>query len=130
MRLLAAAAGCALLSAPLGAAKEVPFEPSADLFADAAACQLRLLEMVTQERGATHVAIVGPYDIAPGDVRAHWVDVSGSGHRITEHRCLSEKMSGRSWRHSMDGSEAEAAETIETMAAKAEWLKKAPGQQK
>ena len=112
----------------LAAADEAPFEPSADSFADAAACKARLVRMVTDERLRPHIAVEGPYDIVPGDVRAHWVDVSGSGHRITEHRCLAEKLSARTWRHSISGSEAEQPETIESMAAKAEWLKKAPAQ--
>ena len=114
----------ALAATPLGASSEVPFEPSRDSFADAAACKARLAGMVAAERLRPHTAVEGPYDIAPGDVRAHWVDVSGSGHRITEHRCLAEKMSGRSWRHSIDEREGEGADTIEAMAAKAEWLKK------
>jgi hypothetical protein len=130
MRRLAAIAALALLAAPLGASSETPFEPSADSFADAAACKARLIRIVAEEQRQAHVAVAGPYDVAPGDVRAHWIDASGSGHRITEHRCLAEKLSGRSWRHDMGGIEAEAPETIETMAAKAEWLKKAPGQQK
>ena len=57
-------------------------------------------------------------------MRAHAVIISGSGHRITEHRCLGAKLSSRSWRHSMSERETEAAETIDSMAAKAEWLKK------
>ena len=118
-----------LLAAPAAAADETPFHPSSETFADANACRSRLAAMVAEQRRLPHVGTAGPYSIAPGDVRVHWVDVSGSGHRITEHRCLAEKLSGRSWRQSMDGSDGEAAETIETMAAKAEWLKKAPGQE-
>ncbi len=111
-----------LMAAPAG--KEVPFEPSTETFADAAACKARLVKIVAGARREPHPAVEGPYDIAPGDVRAHWVDISGSGHRITEHRCLAEKLSGRTWRHSMDGSEAEQPDTIDSLAAKAEWLKK------
>ena len=57
-------------------------------------------------------------------VRVHSVVVAGTGHSITEHRCLAEKLSSRTWRHSMEGAEADEPETIESMAAKAEWLKK------
>lgn len=120
----------ALVAAPLGATDEVPFEPSADLFADAAACKSRLAQIVAAERPRGHAAVEGPYDVTAGDVRAHWVDVSGSGHEITEHRCLAEKMSHRSWRHSMADGDGEALQTIEQMAAKAEWLKKAASKQK
>jgi hypothetical protein len=113
-------------AAPLYAAEEVPFEPSARIFTDAAGCKAHLVAALADARRAAHVAVEGPYDMAAGDVRAHVVLVAGSGHRITEHRCLAEKLSSRTWRHSMDGAEAEEPETIETMAAKAEWLKKTP----
>jgi hypothetical protein len=110
--------------APLAASGEVPFEPSAAVFADAGACRAHLAGLVADARRASPVAAEGPYGLASGDIRAHTVLVAGSGHRITEHRCLAEKLSARTWRHSMDDSEDEAAETIDSMAAKAEWLKK------
>jgi hypothetical protein len=113
-------------AAPLAAEDEVPFEPSASLFANASACRAHLVQSLAHARHAAHVAAEGPYEIASGDVRTHVVQISGSGHRITEQRCLFEKLSSRSWRHSMGGAESEEPETIETMAAKAEWLKKAP----
>jgi hypothetical protein len=116
-----------LLALSSGAAAredEVPFEPSAERFANAAACKARLVVLVEEARAQDHVAVQGPYDVSSGDVRAHQVLASGSGHRITEHRCLAEQLSSRTWRHSMDGAEADEPETIESMAAKAEWLKK------
>ena len=113
----------ALLAAP-ALAEETPFEPSGRVFADAAACKAHLATLVADAKRGNPAAVEGPYEIASGDVRAHMVLVSGSGHRITEHRCLADKLSARSWRHSIDGSEEEAPETIESMAAKAEWLKK------
>ena len=113
-------------SAPLAANDEVPFEPSPLVFADAGACKAHLAGVVAEARRGSPVAVEGPYEIASGDVRVHSVTVAGSGHRVTEHRCLAEKLSARTWRHSMDESEDEAPETIESMAAKAEWLKKAP----
>ena len=124
MRCLALIASAAVLLAavPAAAAEEVPFEPSAEVFADADACKAHLGAFVADARRGSAAAVEGPYEIAAGDVRAHMVLVSGSGHRITEHRCLAEKLSTRSWRHSMDGSEEEAAPTIESMAA--DWLKK------
>ena len=113
-------------SVPLAANDEVPFEPSPLVFADASACKAHLVGVVAEARRGSPVAVEGPYEIASGDVRVHSVLVAGSGHRITEHRCLAEKLSARSWRHSMDDSEDEASETIDSMAAKAEWLKKSP----
>ncbi len=124
MRRLILAAALLGAAAPLAASDETPFEPSAERFGDAAACRARLVGIVTAARGLDHVAVEGPYEIASGDVRVHAVLLAGSGHRITEHRCLGQELSSRTWRHSMEGAEAEAAETIETMAAKAEWLKK------
>ena len=112
----------------LAAAEEVPFEPSSDRFADAAACRAHLGALLATARGEEHEAVEGPYEIAAGDVRAHIVDIAGSGHRIIEHRCLGDQLSGRSWRHSMGGGEEEPV-TVESMAAKAEWLKKEPAKQ-
>lgn len=108
----------------LAGSGEAPFVASDQVFATAAACRAGLVELVDEARRGNSVATEGPYEVAAGDVRAHLVRVSGSGHRITEHRCAGEKLSTRTWRHSMDGAEDEAPETIETMAAKAEWLNK------
>ena len=113
----------------LAAAGEVPFEPSSERFADAGACRAHLGSLVTIARRDKHEAVEGPYELAAGEVRVHIVDVAGSGHRITEHRCLAEQLSTRSWRHSMAGGEEEEPETVESMAAKAEWLKKEPAKQ-
>ncbi len=114
-----------LIATPASAASgEAPFVPSGQAFASAAACRAQLVELVADARRGDHAAIEGPYEVAAGDVRAHLVRISGSGHRITEHRCAGEKLSTRTWRHSIDGAEEEAAETIDSMAAKAEWLKK------
>ena len=116
-------------SAPLLASPEVPFEPSLESFAGADACRAHLAAFVAGARARGDAAAEGPYQVALSEVRAHAVVVSGSGHRITEHRCLAEKLSSRTWRHSMENAEAEETETIDSMAAKAEWLKKAPGKQ-
>lgn len=120
-------AGLLLMAPPT---KEVPFEPSAETFAEAAACRARLAAIAADARRQPHLAVEGPYDVATNDIRAHWVDVAGSGHRVTEHRCVGQQLASRSWRHSMDGSESDEPETIDSMAAKAEWLKKAAPQQK
>ena len=113
------------LAAPLAAADEVPFTPVRS-FADAAACRAHLGAVVADARLRKLDAAEGPYEIATGDVRAHLVLAGGTGHRITEHRCLAEKLDSRTWQHSMGGDDEDedAPETIETMAAKAPWLKK------
>ncbi len=114
----------ALLSAPAPAAVETPFEPSGTSFADAAACKAHLGTLAAGARRGGYAAVEGPYEVGAGDVRIHMISIAGSGHRIAEHRCLLDKLSARSWRHSMEDAEAEAPDTIDTMAAKAEWLKK------
>ena len=116
-------------SAPLFASPEAPFEPSSKVFATAEACRAHLTAFVAGARARGDAAAEGPYQVTPGDVRAHAVVIAGSGHRITEHRCLSEKLSSRTWRHSMENAEAEETETIDSMAAKAEWLKKPRSEQ-
>ena len=112
-----------LAAAPLMASGEAPFVPSDHTFADAAACKAHLEQVVADARGGRYAAVEGPYEIVAGDVRAHTVLAEEAGHRIAEHRCLANKLSSRTWRHSMGSEEAEAPETIESMAAKAEWLK-------
>ncbi len=112
------------LPAPLLAFDEAPFEPSRETFADEEGCTARLSAIAAAARAGEHVAVEGPYAIGPGDIRIHSVLVAGSGHRITEHRCLGAQLGSRTWTHVMDGSEDEGTETIDSMAAKAEWLKK------
>ena len=124
MRRLLLPLALSVTSAPLFASPVVPFEPSRESFAGADACRAHLAAFVAAARTRGDAAAEGPYQVAPSDVRAHAVVISGSGHRITEHRCLAEKLSSRTWRHSMENKEAEEAETIDSMAAKAEWLKK------
>ena len=80
-----------------GPEDEVRDTLATDRFADAAGCKTHLARLAADERLREHVAVEGPYDIAAGDVRIHWVDVSGSGHRITEHRCLAEQLSARTF---------------------------------
>lgn len=130
MKHLSAVAGLFLAATPESAPDEVPFRPSAEIFPSAAACSARLGKLAADARWEVHAAVAGPYEVAPRDLRVHWVDVSGAGHRITEHRCLEAKLSGRSWRHSVVDDGGEAPETIDEMAARAEWLKKVPAQQK
>ena len=116
-----------LLAAAAAAADEAPFEPSAAVFADAAACRAELVRLADDARAKGYDAVEGPYDLAAGDVRIHSVIAEGPGHRIAEHRCLAEKLSGRSWTHSMAAAEPEF--TVESVARTAAWLNKQPPQQ-
>jgi hypothetical protein len=102
-------------------AGDLPFEPSAEHFADAAACTARLAELSDEARGEDYDAVEGPYPIAAGDVRIHTVRAEGRGHRIAEHRCLAAELGARSWSHSLEAGEAEF--TVESVARTAEWLK-------
>ncbi len=112
-----------VLSAPAAVqADEARFEASSDLFADAAACRIRLDAEVKKAQAARYDAVRGPYEIAEGDVRVHMVRAEGTGHRIWEHRCLDKALSSRTWRHSMEAEEE--AFTVESAVQTAEWLKK------
>lgn len=119
---LAFFAASSLAAAP----QEAPFEASAMRFADGPACSAHLAQLVMDARRRNFAAVEGPYEISAGDVRAHMVLAEQDGHRITEHRCVEKQLSSRTWRHSMGTGEAAQPETIESMAAKAEWLKKDP----
>ena len=112
----------------LAAAEPAAFEPSAERFADAAACRSHLESVVKAARGQDYDVVEGPYAIADGDVRIHMIRAEADGHRIDEHRCLGAELSARSWRHSMGRSESDEPFTIESGARKAEWLKKGSGE--
>lgn len=109
----------ALLAA--AAPGEAPFEPSPERFSDAAACRAHLGTIVAEARRAGFDAAVGPYALAPADLRAHTVRAEGSGHRISEYRCDAARLSARSWIHSM--APPEEAFTVESVARGADWLK-------
>lgn len=111
-----------LLLLAAAAPDETPFEDSASSFADAAACKAHLIGVATDARAGDYDAVEGPYEIAAGDVRIHMVRAEGPGHRIAEHRCLAEKLSGRSWNHRMEPEEEPF--TVESVARTAPWLKK------
>ena len=111
-----------LLATPHAMHGEEPFVASAEHFSTAAECKARLAAMADDARHERFDAVEGPYDLAAGDVRIHTVAAEGNGHRIAEHRCLAEKLSSRSWRHSME--EEETDFTVESVARSAEWLKK------
>lgn len=112
-----------LLAATTAPAEEAPFEPAGKAFADAAACKTHLAALLSEAKVSSYAAVEGPYEVAPGDVRIHLVAAEGAGHRITEHRCLAEKYSSRSWTHSM--AEADEDFTVEKVARTAEWMKPA-----
>ena len=111
----------------LVAAREAPFEDSAERFADAAACKAHLAGLADAAQGQGYDAVEGPYEIAAGDTRVHMVRAEGAGHRIEEHRCQAEKLSARSWTHAIEA--AEEPFTVESAARSAEWLKKGRAQQ-
>lgn len=111
----------ALLLFAAATAGDLPFEPSAERFADAAACKARLAELSDSARRQDYDAVEGPYSIGAGDVRIHTVRAEGRGHRIAEHRCLAAELGARSWSHSLEPEEVEF--TIESVARSAEWLK-------
>jgi hypothetical protein len=113
----------------LAAAEPAEFEPSAEHFTDAAACRVHLEGLVSEARGQDYAVVEGPYDLAEGDVRIHMIRAETNGHRIAEHRCLGTKLSARSWRHGMGKEEAEEPFTIDSVARKAEWLKKGSGEE-
>ena len=97
-------------------------ELSADLTAHVVGRRLDddLAALLRFEGGAR--GVLKASQIAAGDVRIHTVEAVGTGHRIHEQRCLAEKLSGRSWTHSMQPDEEEF--TVESVARSAPWLKK------
>lgn len=103
------------------------FEAAGPGFAGPAECRGHLLQLVAAAGGDGFEAAEGPYELAPGDVRAHRIRSEGSGHRIEEYRCEEARLSTRSWRRSMAGPEEDF--TVESVARRAEWLKQGPGQQ-
>lgn len=107
-------------------AVETPFEASEEQFSSAAECKARLATMAQTARHQHFDAVEGPYDIEASDVRIHTVTAEGHGHRIAEHRCLAEKLSSRSWSHSLEPEELDF--TVESVARNADWLKKGGGQ--
>ena len=113
----------------VAAAEPAAFEPSAERFVDAAACRTHLEGLASEARQQDFDAVKGPYAIAEDDVRIHMVRAEANGHRINEHRCLGAELSARSWRHSIGRAEADAPFTIESVARKAEWLKKGSGEE-
>lgn len=88
----------AAVSEPQG---EIPFVPSPNIFADDGACVAYLAATVKSSAPPAFEAAVGPYRIAPGDVRAHRVKAEGWGHDIEEFRCLRAALSSRRWSHAM-----------------------------
>lgn len=122
--LLAAAVAAAASDTPPA---EIPFTAAAQVFADAPACRAHLRALVAEARADPADAAEGPYEIGAGDVRAHIVQPDGSGHRITEFRCLEAQLGSRSWTHSMEAEEEEF--TVDSVARRADWLKDGRRQQ-
>jgi len=89
--------------APETADAQEPFRPRAERFADAAGCRGWLTGTVAGVTNA--VAARGPYEVAPGDIRAHRIRLASGGHEVTEWRCLGPALSERSWTHAMSNGE-------------------------
>ena len=112
----------------IAAAPEPPdFTPAADRFEDAGACRAHLGALVRAARGGGFDAAEGPYEVVPGDTRAHTVRAEGAGHRIAEYRCLEAQLGERSWSRSMATTEEEF--TVESVARRGGWLKQVGRQQ-
>ncbi len=118
-----------LLVGAAAAADATPFEPSPRSFTDSGACKAFLAASAGEARGQAYDAVEGPYDVAAGDVRIHTVSAEGKGHRIVEQRCLDSALSGRSWRHSLEGIEKGVDDgfSVESVARSAPWLRKDAG---
>lgn len=78
-----------------------PFVAAAVTFASPPTCVAHLTALIRASAPPTFDSAVGPYAIAPGDVRAHRVSAKGWGHEIEEHRCLGAALGSRTWSHSM-----------------------------
>lgn len=94
---------------------ETPFVASRQDFVDAAACSAHLATWVRSSPRPAYDAAVGPYPIAPGDVRAHRVAARGWAHEIEEQRCLVEALSSRRWTHAMNDVKPITIDDIQNM---------------
>lgn len=93
---------------------ERPFEAIGS-FVSPEACIRELASVVAVGAGVGFDRSVGPYAIAPGDLRAHRVRAEGGGHEIEEWRCLGAAMSRRRWTHAMSEVKPFTIEDIEKM---------------
>jgi hypothetical protein len=129
IRALLLAAPLLLAAAPAHREPDLPdFTAAAEQFGDAAGCRAHMVRLIADARRTGVDAAEGPYDFESGDVRAHTVRSEGGGHRIAEYRCLAERLSARSWTHSMAASEEEEF-TVESVARRAPWLQHGGRQQ-
>lgn len=87
---------------PREAPGEAVFVDLPGSFANPAGCAAHLAALVRNSAPPAFDKAVGPYTIAPGDVRAHRVKAQGWGHDIEEYRCLGAALSVRRWSHSMN----------------------------
>lgn len=78
-----------------------PFVAATAIFPNASNCLAHLAALVRASTPPAFDSAVGPYMIAPGDVRAHRVVAKGWGHEIEEHRCLGAALGSRTWSHSL-----------------------------
>lgn len=99
---------------------EAAFTSSPENFANATGCAAHLTILVKNSAPPAFDKAVGPYEIAPGDVRAHRVKAQDWGHDIEEYRCLGAALSVRRWSHSMNDVKPFTIEDIGKMSFPAE----------
>ena len=128
MKIAAIAASAFVLASPQvnappavsEAADGPPFEAVAQSFPTAEACAEQLARLVKEGAPPAFERAVGPYVIAPGDVRAHRVRAEHWGHAIEEYRCLGARLESRRWTRSMSDVKPFTIEDIGRMSFPAE----------
>lgn len=100
-------------------AEGAPFLP-VRAFADAPACIAHLRVFVRESAPPAFDAAAGPYEVAPGDTRAHRIKARDWGHEIEEFRCWDAALSSRRWTHSMSEVKPFTMEDIGRMSFPAE----------
>ena len=92
--------------------------PASALPAD---CRAELGRLAAEARVEGYEAVEGPYEVGPGDWRAHAVVADGAGHRIVEHRCVDGRVVSRSWSERPEGA-GDGPTPIESLLRGAVWL--------
>ena len=87
----------------------------------AADCRAELVRIAAEARAEGYEAVEGPYEVEPGDWRAHAVVADGAGHRVVEHRCVDGRVVSRSWSESPEGA-GDGPTPIESLLRGAVWL--------
>lgn len=77
--------------------EEATFSQAAEAFASAADCEAHLRTLVETLPSAGYAIARGPYEIGPGDTRAHGVRVADERYQVLEYRCFETEPQVRSW---------------------------------